>query len=424
MSPSAQVVDLASARDKFPPEALLISALIDSGSFRPDKYGVFDHHISAHRDVWDKCKEYQEKAGKAPGLDLVRMWSKTFPYMQDVSGEWASDELVSAWMQRESRRLMMQATQALADGEFALAQDYLKQAGGLTGRSLRSYLTPLDFDTVWEDTSGEHIPVSDPTSRIHEITSGGIQPGALWVYAARPGIGKTWALIQSAVHAAEAGWNVIFHSAEMPAPQIMRRLWNYQIRGYLQTNRVPFHDLSRGQIRLEVEKWQAEAGTIKVVEPKDVMGKGRQLNAAGIASAHEDSTLAVVDYVTKLATNAGKAFREDWSVASTLVGELSETCRDDRIPLLTASQINRSASENAGTEALSYSDALGQEATFVMTMKKESRRVSMKRVVKYRHGQGDDIWYTRFSPGSGDFSDLSIDQAMELKEQDETARAT
>lgn len=418
MSTQSNVTDIASAGNK-PAEALFISALIDSGQFRPGKYGIHDDQISAYRDLWIKCGEYQDKAGKAPSLDLVRQWSKTFPYTPDVSADWAADEVAYGWMERSARRLVLEGVQAQQEGDFLTAQSKFREAGSLTPRQKKVFFTPTSFTEMEQAYSGEHIPVGPPGSRLMEITEGGIMPGSLWIYAARPGVGKTWSLLLTAFYAASAGYNVIFHSAEMPWDQVNSRLHRLICRPFMKEHNLVWQDLSNKQVELLVEEWQANSGLIKFAEPKHVMGKGRPLTARGIADSHEDDSISVVDYVAKLATNNGKSFREDWNTASNLVGELSEICRDDRIPLVTASQINRTATENAGTEALSYSDALGQEATFVSTIKRMSERVLAHRVIKYRHGPSDDMWFSRIQPKRGWFEDISADEAEQIQTEDD-----
>ena len=52
----------------------------------------------------------------------------------------------------------------------------------------------------------------------------GILPGHLWYVAGIPGMGKSFRLMEHAVLAVEAGWDVAFFSLEMPAREVSERI--------------------------------------------------------------------------------------------------------------------------------------------------------------------------------------------------------
>jgi hypothetical protein len=67
---------------------------------------------------------------------------------------------------------------------------------------------------------------------------------------------------------------------------------------------------------------------------------------------------------------------------------------------------------------LSQADAIGHDADVVMTQKQMSTHVMKHRLAKFRHGSGGDMWYSKFSPGTGEYMEITQDQAGELMERD------
>ena len=54
------------------PEALFISALIQSGHYAPDAYQVRDEYFATYLPVHEFCKKHQLDSGRAPEVGLVR----------------------------------------------------------------------------------------------------------------------------------------------------------------------------------------------------------------------------------------------------------------------------------------------------------------------------------------------------------------
>ena len=94
------------------------------------------------------------------------------------------------------------------------------------------------------------------------------------------------------------------------------------------------------------------------------------------------------------------------------------------VPIVVASQLNRERGiakrgEPVGAEAISQSDAVGQDADSVVTMAPVSKSVLAMKLVKYRHGLAGFKWFTQFQPSEGVFKEISHDKAMTLKDQDD-----
>ena len=103
-----------------------------------------------------------------------------------------------------------------------------------------------------------------------------------------------------------------------------------------------------------------------------------------------------------------------------LSGEIKGIAMRYEIPVVAAAQINRMAIGNdlPGAEHLAASDAIGQDADCVITMKQQSQRVIKMKLAKFRHGQDGQEWYNEFAPNSGRFEEVSGDTARDLIDED------
>jgi hypothetical protein len=106
---------------------------------------------------------------------------------------------------------------------------------------------------------------------------------------------------------------------------------------------------------------------------------------------------------------------------ATLSGELQALSKEYATPLVIAAQLNRNAvgRDGGGTDTLAESDAIGRDADAVIINKKMSESVVMHRLAKFRHGRDGYKWYSQFQPGKGIFKEVSYQEAMDLKDQDD-----
>ena len=130
--------------------------------------------------------------------------------------------------------------------------------------------------------------------------------------------------------------------------------------------------------------------------------------------------IVFIDYLTLME----KSGDGDWKSIAKLSGEIKTLAMQYQVPIVAAAQLNRSlglTKEPAGPEALAQSDAIGQDADAVMTMRMMSPSVIQMKLAKYRHGLSGFKWYTRFEPTKGIFKEVSYSEAQQLKDDDDAA---
>ena len=400
-------------KDAYSPEALFISALLDTGSYIPALYSVQNRNFHSWKQVHAFCLDYQQSAGKAPPAHLVTGKYPSFPYTAEPDAKWASKKLIEWCLERDMRSKMLISIKHLDEGDYELARAELHEALTFSVPKTRFGKNFIDIDTR-SSSSAIPAPVCLNHSDTLEQITGGIRPGNLWFVAARLAVGKSWAIQQMAVAIAEAGWNVNFFSLEMTEEEVAERLHQIALR------KVPnYHRLAHGERDEHLNEWQSVSGSIYVRDPSE-----GPLDATEVISSHKSETVSIIDYATlmKPTVSLGKN-AESWQHAAGISKELKQAALAYSIPIISAAQVNRQGASSdrlPGAEHMAESDQLGRDADVVVTMRRESRRVVVCNLAKNRHGPSMRRWYSVLDPSTNRFGEISKEAALTLMEEDIT----
>jgi len=309
-----------------------------------------------------------------------------------------------------------------------------------------SYRQESDFDSIINDTTNELIQLSIRRNarsvvridnvisseieglkkRIEQdlvlqgLTSGyeqldslttGFKPGEMVVVAGRPGMGKTSFALNMAVEMAKKGATILFFTIEMPASQLVRRIFSHEClinaknftTGRLEPDEynrlwqqvdtlsaLPFYIdessyLTIADIRSKAKKIRVEAGRLDAVFI-DYIQLMRD-------SSYSDDRVREVEAISRNI----KLFAKDLGIPVITLAQLSRKAEDrkDGIPMLSD---------------LRDSGAIEQDADVVMfihrDMSKEGREREIASILvrKNRNGQMGDVklrfisHYTKFAP--------------------------
>jgi replicative DNA helicase len=397
------------ALEESTPEQLFISALLDTGDYAPNDYGITTGEVFAHRPVHEFCLRYQDTAGQAPPVHLVVEKFPSFTFVPDISPEWAAGEVRIAAENRALRKTMTAMATAVRDEAhveaYGLMREHLKgvRTGGVTPVGV------TDFKVIADAAEGGSCPV--PPGHIMDLT-GGHKAGQLWLVTAMWSVGKSWKLIEHAIVALEAGWDVLFFSLEMTGAGILERFHKVIVA------RMGHHpsmvtDEQREQL---VTEWYADCGELKVYA--EGLGK---VNAATVASLIEhEHTLVCVDYIGRMYTDDGRPAREDYTAVSAISESLCEVAREYEVPVLAAAQLNRQGLTAGSTD-------LDRDPDVIIEMGRVSKHVEGVRknvMAKNRNGPMNVFWFTRFDVTTGRFDEISGELAMQIRMDEESANPT
>lgn len=229
----------------------------------------------------------------------------------------------------------------------------------------------------------------------------GLQPGALYLVAARPGVGKSALVGRIARNVAvTAGAGVMVVSLEMSARELGGRWLTGEAR-------VPWAKLRAGQAA--DEDWAKLARAAEVLRapvhlvaasnatPIDIRSRARRLLARGLAGLG----LIVVDYLQLM--RAGGKFDNRASELAEITRSLKLLAIELQVPVLACSQLNRAFAQRQDPRPqlsdLRDSGSLEQDADVVMFLHRPEDRPYVEVIVaKNRNGPVGSI-PLGFSPG-------------------------
>lgn len=413
------------------PEALLISAVVKSGEYQHlAAQGITAQMFHVYPDVARWMEQYISRNGKAPSKQAIRQQFPEFTlYKVDDTLHWC-DEVRRSHKQQSLIDLMDTALNLIDGGDEDQAISMVQR--GIVGIQATSQGVRTDFD-VFEDWQEIYANISDKVDRARltgyagiptgfqtlDRITGGMQAGWFGVIAARLGEGKTWTGVRMGFAAAVNNHKVTYFSLEQPRLQIAMRVHAF---GSKMWAKEPFNpmDLNRGM------GFDLRAYKKFLMDMRDKRGSGKfKINdtSRGIVTPStiaavietDQPDIVYIDYLTLLGATS-----DDWRGTAKLSAEIQSTAQRYDIPIVALSQVNRLGigKEPPGAEHLSQADAIGQDADVVLTMKKMTKTVQKLKLAKFRHGSGGDTWYARFSPGTGEYEEVTVDQAEDQMEQD------
>lgn len=409
------------------PEALLISAVVRTSEHQQlAAHGITPQMFRAHPDEAAFVFSFVRQHGKAPSKGALR---QTFPefviYKVDDTAHYC-DEVKKSFRQQAIVDVCDAAMDLVDEGDD-------DEAASLLSRGLREIEATTagvqhDFDVFeqWEEvyetvkarvdrvSLNGYAGIPTGFKTLDDIT-GGIQPGWFGVIAARLGEGKTWTGVRIGYHAAITGHKVTYFSLEQPRIQIAMRVHGF---GSRQFAREPINpsDLNRGR-NFDIREYKR---FLKDMQQKRGSGKFRindtsrgrvSIDTISAVIEMDQPDLVILDYLTLISADA-----DDWRGTAKLSGAIQNTANRYAVPIWALSQVNRLGigRDAPGAEHLSQADAIGQDADLVMTQKQMSKTAMKHRLAKFRHGPGGDTWWSRFSPGTGEYEEVTAEVAEQI----------
>ena len=228
-----------------------------------------------------------------------------------------------------------------------------------------------------------------PWTNLNHII-GGFRPGALYLVAARPGVGKTVIGLQIALHLAKSG-SVAFSSLEMSRQELHKRVIAQTLSIHMAelSGQDPLGKVSANIIGREFNELNLPLAI------DDRAGVSVYDIRAFARSVHHRAPLAavVVDYVGLIQDHSAKD-RSRYETVTMISQQLKVMARDLKVPVIALAQLNREV-ENRKEQKPLLSDlrdsgSLEQDADVVILLKRDlvnnKNKISLD-VAKNRHGE-------------------------------------
>lgn len=221
---------------------------------------------------------------------------------------------------------------------------------------------------------------------------GGFRPGAVYVIAARPGVGKTLIASQVAATLAQRG-PVAFSSLEMTEDELVQRLISERL--LIGVGKIKDARLTDTDWRVLAERrGDLEALNI-AIDDRSGVSAGDVRTFARSVSRHGELAGVVVDYMQLMVS---KQRMDRHLQVAEFSRQLKIMAKEMRVPVIALSQLNRNSESSLlavpKLSDLRESGAIEQDADVVMLLRREGEAPNEHLIVdvaKNRHGETGEI---------------------------------
>jgi replicative DNA helicase len=412
------------------PEILLISSVLRESkleyalqaNIHPDLFHLM-------RDEWEWLTNYYKQYRKTPTKAAFINNFPDFRIKRVDDTEMYVDEVKKAHARHELTGVLRDSADLISQGDLDSAISNMRAQSVKIGTSLG---TVKDVDVI-QDWRGIYDAAAQrrrdfltngiagvPTgfSSVDSRT-GGFQKGQLWVVGARLGEGKSWFLNQMATSAILAGHDVHFAALEMQRDEVTFRIHNLMSKTKGKGAIFQAQGLAQGQ-DVDLKKYKAFLEDLSQnMTNKMTVSDARGIGIGEIISQIERHQPRVyfLDYLT-LAKMGGEG---GWKDIGNFTKQLKDIAGRYGCTIVAAAQLNREAvgKEPPLSNSLAESDAIGQDADVIITLKKRTKHVIKARLAKVRNGAGDYLWWNKFDPSAGEFHEIPKLEAEDLMDDDQ-----
>ena len=413
----------------------VITSLLTDKSFLQQIADIIDpKYFESDANNWivQTILDYQKEYKSSPTLEVMKV--KLEKVEHDVLKEQIVGHLKDAWKYTESEDLAYIKDQALDfcknqeikkailssvellkngnyDGIKATVDNALKAGADKDiGHEYMSSIEERYTDSV------RHVQ-STPWEVINELTDGGLGKGELGVMVAPAGIGKSWALMNIGADAVKKGKTVLHYTLELNEAYVGLR-YDSVMTGIANQNLKHYQD----DIKEQLSKIKGEL-IIKYYPTKTVSVMGIRGHVEKCIMQGKKPDVIIVDYADLLRGHGQEKRHELEGIYEDLRGMAGEY----ELPVLTASQANRSALEEDIIDAIKVSESYGKVmvADFVISL---SRKVQDKlagtgrwHVIKNRFGPDGITLPSKMNTSNGQFNiytDTSLQGQNTQKQMD------
>ena len=405
----------------------IISCILSDRSFTRQIYDIMKpEYFDSEASEWlvKTILKYFNEFEKMPTLDVLKV--KINPIERDVLKTSVVDTLKFAWNHLESddlefvkeevldfcknqsiKNAILDSVPLLESGKYDMIKkniDTAMKAGQDSdiGHEYKSMIVERYEDTVRNVvTTGWQV--------IDEITQGGFGKGELILFAAPPGIGKSWSLINIGVNAMKKGKIVAHYTLELNEGYVGQR-YDAVLSG-----------VAVGNLKYNMEDVTKAVNSVS----GDLVVKHYPTKTASVTSlkAHMDKMIlqgkkpdvVIVDYADLLRGPTKEKRHEE---LEEIIEDLRGMAGEYEVPVYTASQINRSGAEDdiiTGTKiAGSFSKMMTADFVVSLSRKIEDKLAGTGRwhVIKNRFGPDGMTFPSKANFSTGQihiYNDDSID---------------
>lgn len=262
-----------------------------------------------------------------------------------------------------------------------------------------------DVDERYEKSARSIIPT--PWTIINEIIDGGVGKGELITFVSSPGGGKSWMLVNIGHAAVLDKKRVIHYTLELNQ--------NYTgLRYDSKFTGIPFQDLKYNveEVKRNLKKYTNDNLIIKDFPTKSINVSGLRSHLQNLIINDQYPDMIIIDYADLLKSNNNlskyDSIEEVYEQLRGLAGELN-------VPVITASQSNRSSGDSDFISGESISDAYAKvmiaDVVISLSRKSEDKANGTGRIhfIKNRFGPDGITFPSKINMAIGDIQIFTND---------------
>jgi replicative DNA helicase len=370
-------------------------ALTGDDFYEPKHGDIFDamrgeYDAGRPVDAYTLSEQMPEEAAFIFGLTSAPTSAGSAPYYADIVAKHAlRRRLATAGAAMAAIEPGMDTAEA-ADRARAL----IENAIGATPARITFVRDVLDNVMNRDPENAVFVPSPWPSLN---AAIGGFRPGAVYVVAARPGVGKTVIAAQIATRLAAEG-NVAFASLEMTAEELVARFISERALisvGHIKDAKLTDHDRQKFEAKREtLDNLRIAIDDRSGIAPSDVRTFART-----VAKQPGGLSGIVVDYMQLM---VAKTKGERHLQVADFSRQLKILAKDLGVPVIALSQLNRNSEATTLSvpklSDLRESGAIEQDADLVLLLRKdgdtEDPRTNVDLIIdvaKNRHGRTGEI---------------------------------
>jgi replicative DNA helicase len=242
-------------------EAKLISAVLKDKQVHVLLQANIDNLLRTHNDIWEFVRNYTEKNGAVPPLNLVVEKFRDFHpvdgvgatkhHLEELQVEYLSDSLKDIIRTAATEVQSGQGSEAL-ESLISKTSELKKNTSVIRDIEVTDLQSALAyFENLKKQQALGMVGIKTGLPGFDNYLPAGIMPGQLGVFLAYPGIGKSWLSLYFAVQAWKQGKSPLVISLEMSETEVRNRVFTIMGEG-LWSHRK----LSSGDIDMEdLKRW-------------------------------------------------------------------------------------------------------------------------------------------------------------------------
>lgn len=405
----------------------IISALISDRIFLQTVYDIIKpEYFDSESNEWvvKKILSHFDEYGELPTLDVFKVEVNKID--RDVLKQSIVDNLKQVWNGLESddldyvkektlefcknqtfKNAILESVGLLEEGKFDIIKSKIDDAMKAGQDTDIGHEYKLQIKERYESTIRDVIPTGWDV--IDELADGGFGKGELIMFAAPPGIGKSWALVNVGMAAAKAGKTVVHYTLELNEGYVGQRY-----DAVLTGTAVPNLKYNIEDVSNQVNNLKGEL-ILKYWPTKSAGLNAMRASLDKLKLQGKNPDVIIVDYADLLKGNSRKERHEE---LEEIVEGLRGIAGEYECPMYTASQINRSGANDdviTGTSiAGSFSKLMTADFVVSLSRKIEDKLAGTGRwhVIKNRFGPDGMTLPSKANMSNGRiniYSDDSID---------------